>query len=165
MAGEFSFDIVSRVEMQEVKNAVQQAQREIAQRFDFKGSKSEIELDDRDNTLTILSDDEFKLRSVIDILVSRLAKRGVPFQALDFGRTESAAGGTVRQCVKVKQGIPEDKAKEITNLIRGSKFKVKSQILGDHIRVSGKSKDELQAVIAMIKQHDFGLPLQFTNYR
>ncbi len=165
MAEDFSFDVVSRVDMQEVKNAVQQAQKEISQRFDFRGSKSEIDLDEKNETITLKSDDEFKLQNVADILMGRLAKRNVPLQGLVFGKVDAALGGTVRQTVTIQQGIPEDKAKKITAAIRDRKFKVKAQIMGDQIRVTGKSKDELQAVIAMLKQGDFGLALQFVNYR
>lgn len=165
MAGEFSFDIVSRLDMQEVKNAVDQAQREISQRFDFKGSKSAISLEEKAGTITLISDDDFKLQNVRDILNGRLAKRGVPLNGLEFGRVEPAAGGTVRQVVRLRQGIPENKAKQIIALIRDSGRKVKAQIQGDQVRVSGKSKDELQAVIALLKGLDLGLPLQFVNYR
>ncbi len=163
MATEYSFDIVSRVDMQEVSNAVQQALREIGTRFDFKGSKSDIRLEG--DTLILVSDDEHKLKSVIDILQSKLVKRGVPIRNLEYGKVEPAAGGTVRQQIKLKQGIDQENAKKINVLIRDSKLKVKSQIQGDQIRVSGKSKDELQAVIAMLKGADLPLDLQFVNYR
>lgn len=162
---EFSFDIVSRVDLQEVRNAVQQAQREIGQRFDFRGSKSDIQLDEKAGTITLVSDDEFKLQNVVDILNGKLAKRGVPLNGLKFGRVEPAGGGTVRQVVTLQQGIPEETAKKISRLIRDSEHKVTAQIQGDQVRVSGKSKDELQAIIALVKGQDLGLPLQFINYR
>lgn len=165
MANEFSFDIVSKVDVQEVRNAVQQTQKEISQRFDFKGSKSDLELDEKNGKITLVSDDEFKLQNVVDILNGRLAKRSVPLNGLDFGKVESALGGTVRQVVTLKQGIPEAKAKAITALIRDSKSKAKAQIQGDQVRVTGKSKDELQAVITLLKGQDLDIPIQFINYR
>jgi hypothetical protein len=163
MASEYSFDIVSRVDLQEVSNAVQQAVKEIGNRFDFKGSKSDIQLDK--DTLVVVSDDEYKLKSVLDILQSKLVKRGVPLRNLEYGKPEPAAGGTVRQQIRLKQGIDQDNAKKINNLIRDTKLKVKSQIQGDQIRVSGKSKDDLQAVIAALRSADLPLELQFVNYR
>jgi len=163
MATEHSFDIVSKLDMQELQNAVTQAEREIATRFDFKGSKSEFTLEK--DELVIVSDDEFKLKSVIDILQSKMARRGVSTKNMEFGKIEPAAGGTVRQRVRIKQGIGQEEAKKINALIRDSKLKVKSQILGDHIRVSGKSKDDLQAVIAMLRQADLPLDLQFVNMK
>ncbi|MGG1313396.1 MULTISPECIES: YajQ family cyclic di-GMP-binding protein [Cohnella] len=163
MASEYSFDIVSKVDLQEVNNAVTQALKEIENRFDFKGSKSSIKLEDR--SLVIVSDDEYKLKSVIDILQSKLIKRGVPIRNLEYGKIEPASGGTVRQTVTLKQGIDQESAKKINVLIRDSKIKVKSQIQGDQIRVSGKSKDDLQAVIALLRGADLPLELQFVNYR
>ncbi|HEY8529750.1 MAG TPA: YajQ family cyclic di-GMP-binding protein [Paenibacillaceae bacterium] len=163
MASEHSFDIVSRVDMQEVNNAVQQAMKEIGTRFDFKGSKSDIKLEK--DVLVVVSDDEYRLKSVLDILQSKLVKRGVPLRNLEYGKPEPAAGGTVRQQIKLKQGIDQENAKKINNLIRDTKLKVKSQIQGDQIRVSGKSKDDLQAVIAALKSADLPLELQFVNYR
>lgn len=163
MASEYSFDIVSKVDLQEVNNAVTQALKEIENCFDFKGSKSSIKLEDR--SLVIVSDDEYKLKSVIDILQSKLIKRGVPIRNLEYGKIEPASGGTVRQTVTLKQGIDQESAKKINVLIRDSKIKVKSQIQGDQIRVSGKSKDDLQAVIALLRGADLPLELQFVNYR
>ncbi|OUM98446.1 MAG: YajQ family cyclic di-GMP-binding protein [Paenibacillaceae bacterium ZCTH02-B3] len=163
MASEHSFDIVSRVDMQEVNNAVQQTLKEIGTRFDFKGSKSDIRLEK--DVLVVVSDDEHKLKSVLDILQSRLVKRGVPLRNLEYGKPEPAAGGTVRQQIRLKQGIDQENAKKINNLIRDTKLKVKSQIQGDQIRVSGKSKDDLQAVIAALRSADLPLELQFVNYR
>jgi Uncharacterized protein conserved in bacteria len=163
MSSEASFDIVSKVDMQEVSNAVRQAEKEIETRFDFKGSKSSISLEK--DELVVVSDDEYKLKSVIDILQSKMVKRGVPIRNLEYGKVEPAAMGTVRQRIKLRQGIDQDAAKKINTLIRDSKLKVKSQIQGDQIRVSGKSRDDLQAVIRMLKGADVGVELQFTNYR
>jgi uncharacterized protein YajQ (UPF0234 family) len=165
MAQDFSFDVVSRVDLQEVSNAVQQSSKEIATRFDFRGSVSKIEWDEKALALTLGSDDAGKLKSVVDILETRLVKRGVAVKALDFGKIEPAAGGTVRQIVKVQQGIPSEKAKAIVRLIKDRKLKVQAAIQSDQVRVSGRNKDDLQSVIALLKSEDFGLPLQFTNYR
>jgi len=165
VAQEFSFDVVSKVDLQEVSNAVQQASREITTRFDFKGSASKIEWNEKELTLTLTSDDEHKLKSVVDILETRLVKRGIAVKALDFGKVEPAAGATVRQAVKVQQGIPSEKAKEIVKTIKDRKIKVQASIQADQVRVAGKSKDELQTVQALLRAGDFGLPLQFTNYR
>jgi cyclic-di-GMP-binding protein len=165
MAQEFSFDVVSKVDLQEVSNAVQQASREITTRFDFKGSASKIEWNEKELTLTLTSDDEHKLKSVVDVLETRLVKRGIAVKALDFGKVEPAAGATVRQAVKVQQGIPSEKAKEIVKTIKDRKIKVQASIQADQVRVAGKSKDELQTVQALLRAGDFGLPLQFTNYR
>jgi len=163
MATEHSFDIVSKVDMQELQNAVTQAEKEIATRYDFKGSKSEITLEK--DTLVLISDDDYKLKSVIDILQSKMARRGISIKNMEFGKVEPAAGGTVRQRVKIKQGIGQEDAKKINTMIRDSKLKVKSQIQGDQIRVSGKSKDDLQAVIAMLRGADLPLELQFVNLK
>ena len=163
MAAENSFDIVSKIEMTEVTNAVTQAMKEISQRFDFKGSKSSITQEKE--ALVILSDDEFKLKSVIDILQGKLVKRGVPIKNLTYDKVEPALGGTVRQRVKLQQGIPTEKAKEIVKAIKDAKMKVQASIQADQVRVSGKNRDDLQAVIALLKGKDFGVELQFTNYR
>jgi len=163
MSSEASFDIVSKVDMQELTNAVRQAEKEIETRFDFKGSKSSIAIEK--DELVVISDDEYKLKSVIDILQSKMVKRGVPIRNLEYGKIEPAALGTVRQRIRLKQGIDQDAAKNINTMIRDSKLKVKSQIQGDQIRVSGKSRDDLQAVIRMLKAADVGVELQFTNYR
>ncbi|MFQ5454967.1 MAG: YajQ family cyclic di-GMP-binding protein [Nitrospirota bacterium] len=160
---QYSFDIVSKIEMQEVKNAVDQAQKEISQRFDFKGSKSRITLESDD--IIIISDDEYKLKSVIDILQSKLVKRKISLKALKYGKMEDALGSTVRQRIELQQGIPQDKAKEIVKEIKGAKLKVQSQIQGDMIRVSGKVKDELQGVITFLREKDFEIDMQFVNYR
>lgn len=165
MAGTFSFDIVSEVNLQEVDNAVNQALKEIGQRYDFKGSKSSIELNQKEKHLTIISDDEFKLKSVLDILQTKLIKRGVPIKALDYGVVEPAAGGTVRQIIRLRVGISKDDARLLVKMIKDSKLKVQAQIMDDQVRVSGKSKDELQAVIALLKNADLAFAMQFTNYR
>jgi uncharacterized protein YajQ (UPF0234 family) len=160
-----SFDIVSKVDMQEMKNAVDQTLKEIRQRFDFKDSKTELTLKEKEKELVVLSDDEYKLKAVVEILKGKCVKRGVSLKALNFGTLEEATGGTVRQTVTIQSGIPDDKAKAIAKQIRDRKFKAQAQIQGEQIRVQGKSKDELQAVIAFLKQQDFGLDLQFANYR
>ncbi|MEB3102637.1 YajQ family cyclic di-GMP-binding protein [Ferviditalea candida] len=163
MSSESSFDIVSNLDMQEMNNAIQQAEKEIQNRFDFKGSKSSISLEK--DELVIISDDEYKLNSVIDILQSKMVKRGISIKSLEFGKIEPAASATVRQRIKLKQGIDQDNAKKINILIRDSKLKVKSQIQGDQIRVSGKSKDDLQKVIQLLKSQDLPIELQFVNLR
>jgi uncharacterized protein YajQ (UPF0234 family) len=163
MAAENSFDVVSKINMSEVTNAVTQAMKEIGQRFDFKGSKSDITQEK--DALVIVSDDEFKLKSVIDILQNKLVKRGVSIKNLTFGKVESALAGTVRQRVTLQQGIPTDKAKEIVKAIKDSKIKVQASIQAEQVRVSGKSRDDLQTVIALLKGKDFGIELQFENYR
>ena len=165
MPQEFSFDVVSKVDLQEVLNAVQQAGKEIATRFDFRGSASKIEWNEKDLALTLTSDDEHKLKSVIDILETRLAKRGIATKSLDFGKVEPAALATVRQVVKVQQGIPSEKAKEIVRAIKDRKLKVQASIQADQVRVTGKNKDDLQEVQSLLRAGDFGLPLQFANYR
>ena len=165
MAQEFSFDVVSKVDLQEVSNAVQQASKEIATRFDFRGSKSRIEWNDKDLLLTLTSDDEHKLKSVVDILETRLVKRGIAVKSLDYQKIEPAANATVRQPAKIQQGISSDQAKEIVRAIKDQKLKVQASIQADQVRVSGKSKDDLQSVMALLRGRDFGVPLQFTNYR
>jgi uncharacterized protein YajQ (UPF0234 family) len=163
MAAENSFDVVSKIDMAEVTNAVSQALKEISQRFDFKGSKSNITQDK--DALVIVSDDEYKLKSVVDILQTKLVKRGVPIKNLSFGKAEPAQGGTVRQRATLQQGIPTDKAKEIVKAIKDSKIKVQASIQADQVRVAGKNRDDLQTVIQLLKGKEFGLELQFTNYR
>ena len=163
MPQEFSFDTVSKTEMQEVANAIQQAQKELAQRFDFKGSKSSIEL--ANDEIVLISDDEGKLRSVKDILESKLVKRKVALKSLAYEKLEQAAGGTVRQRAKLVQGIEIEKAKAIVKSIKDAKIKVQASIQGDQVRVAGRNKDDLQRAIAVVKEGDYGIPLQFTNYR
>jgi len=163
MAAENSFDVVSKIDMAEVTNAVTQALKEISQRFDFKGSKSNITQEK--DALVVLSDDEYKLKSVVDILQTKLVKRGVPTKNLTYAKVEPAQGGTVRQRITIQQGIPTDKAKEIVKAIKDAKLKVQASIQADQVRVSGKSRDELQTVIQFLKGKDFGVELQFINYR
>lgn len=163
MPQDFSFDIVSKTEMQEVHNAIQQAQKELAQRFDFKGSQSSIEL--TEDEIVLVSDDESKLRSVIDIVETKLVKRSVSLKALDYGKVEPAAGSTVRQRAKIVQGIETEKAKAIVKHIKDAKLKVQASIQSDQVRVTGRSKDDLQKAMSLVKGKDFGIPLQFTNYR
>jgi len=165
MAESNSFDIVSEVNLQEVDNAVNQALKEIGQRYDFKGSKSSIELIQKEHMLTIHSDDEFKLKSVIDILQNKVIKRGVPIKALDYGRVETASGGTVRQIITLRVGIGKDDARLLVKMIKDTKLKVQAQIMEDQVRVSGKNKDDLQAIIARLRAAELKFAVQFTNYR
>lgn len=165
MADEHSFDIVSRVDMQEVLNSVQQATKEMSQRFDFKGSKSSIEFSKDEAEIALISDDEQKLKSVIDILQSKLAKRKVSLKPLQYGKVEPASGGTVRQVVKIQQGIAQEKAKEIVKLIKDTKLKVQAEIQKDQLRVRAKKIDDLQAIINILKGKDLGIHMEFINYR
>ena len=164
MASECSFDVVCKVDLDEVKNAVAQAMKEIGQRYDFKGSVSKIELKD-DKVLVLTADDETKLRAVIDVLQSKLHKRGVSIRSMVYGKVEGASKGTVRQEVTIQQGIPVEKAKGLIKVLKDSKIKAQGSIQGDQLRVSGKNRDDLQEVIALFKREDQGLDLQFTNYR
>ena len=165
MAKSCSFDIVSEVDMAEVQNAINQAVMEIRQRYDFKGSKSEIQLEPKENQLVLISDDEFKLKAVDDILQSKLVRRQVSLKALDYGTVEQAGGNTVRQIVKLQQGIPQDKGKEIVKFLKTVGVKVQGQIMDDQVRVSGKSRDDLQTTITALKDKDFDISMNFTNYR
>jgi len=161
---ENSFDIVSKVDLQEVSNAIQNAMKEIHTRFDLKDSKSNIVLEGKD-AIILASVDDYKLKAVNDILQAKLVKRGVPIKALNYGVVEPAAGATVRQKVTMQQGIPVEKAREIVKTIKDSKKKVQASIQGDTIRVSGKDRDTLQEVMALLRGADFGIDMQFTNYR
>ena len=163
MAKENSFDITSKVDYAEVTNALNQTTKEISQRFDFKGSRATVELQDKN--LILSAEDETKLRNMNDILQSKFVKRNVPLKALSYETVEPAAGGTVRQTVKIQQGIPIEKAKEIVKFIKDSKVKVQASIQGETVRVSGKDRDVLQEVIAQLKAKDFGIDMQFDNYR
>lgn len=165
MADEHSFDIGCQVDMQEVTNAVNQSLKEIQQRFDFKGSKSNIEIDKGNNAILVTSDDEFKLKNVLDILQGKLVKREVSLKALSYGNVEPAAASTVKQKITLQQGIAIEKAKEIVKIIKDMKLKVSSEIQGTSVRVKGKKLDDLQVIIDKIKGHDFDIHLQFTNYR
>ena len=160
-----SFDVVSKVEIPEVVNAIQQAQKEILTRYDLKDSKSTIELNEKDMKILLASSDDFKIKAVIDILQSKLVKRGVPIRNLEFGKVEAAAGSSVRQELKLVQGIPTDKAKDVVRVIKDSKKKVQAAIMGDYVRVSSKDRDTLQEILALLRAEDFGVELQFTNYR
>ncbi len=165
MASDNSFDIVSKIEMQEVKNAIDQALKEVSQRFDFKGSKSDVKLEEKNNEIIVSSDDEYKLKSLIDILQAKLVKRGISLKALTYGKIESALGSTVRQSIMLQQGIPSEKAKEIVKAIKETRLKVQAQIQGDQLRVSGKNRDDLQSVIKLLRDSDFGIDMQYVNYR
>jgi cyclic-di-GMP-binding protein len=164
MAADNSFDIVSKVDLQEVSNAIQNALKEIHTRFDLKDSKSDIQMEGKE-ALVLSSVDEYKLKAVNDILQGKLVKRGVPLKALNYGVVEPAAGSTVRQRVTMQQGIPIEKAREIVKLIKDTKKKVQASIQGDTVRVSGKDRDTLQEIISLLRGRDFGIDMQFTNYR
>ena len=158
-----SFDIVSSVNLQEVKNAIAQATKEVQTRFDLKGSNSSIELQGEE--IALASADEYKLKAVREVLEERLVKRGVPLKALSYGNVDQALGQTVRQRITLQKGIPSEKAREIVKLIKGSKLKVQAAIQGDQLRVSGKNRDDLQGVIRLLKGTELGIDMQFTNYR
>ena len=163
MAKENSFDIVSKTDYAEITNALNQTAKEVSQRFDFKGSKAAVELQDKD--LMMSAEDETRLRNMNDILQGKLVKRGISLKALDYQKIEPAAGGSVRQLVKIQQGIPIEKAKEVVKFIKDAKLKVQASIQGETVRVSGKDRDTLQKIIALLKEKDFGIDMQFTNYR
>ncbi|HEV7178971.1 MAG TPA: YajQ family cyclic di-GMP-binding protein [Candidatus Baltobacteraceae bacterium] len=163
MASESSFDVVSRIDSQELDNALNQARKEIENRFDFKNSKTSIESDDK--KVTIVSDDEMKMRNVIDIVQSKATKRGIDIKAFDLGEIEPAAGSTVRRIITLRSGIPKDKSKALMEKIKSLKLKVTAQYQDEQIRVTGKNRDDLQTVIAELKAMNFELPLQFINYR
>ncbi|MCG3229922.1 YajQ family cyclic di-GMP-binding protein [Bacillus subtilis] len=163
MAKESSFDIVSKVELPEVQNAIQIALKEISTRYDFKGSKSDISLDKEE--LVLVSDDEFKLSQLKDVLVSKLIKRNVPTKNIEYGKVENASSGTVRQRAKLVQGIDKDNAKKINTIIKNSGLKVKSQVQNDQVRVTGKNKDDLQQIISAVRGADLPIDVQFINFR
>ncbi|MDP3296350.1 MAG: YajQ family cyclic di-GMP-binding protein [Thermodesulfovibrionia bacterium] len=165
MADEHSFDIVSRADLQEVLNAVQQAMKEISQRFDFKDSKSNIELNKDKNEIVIISDDEYKLKSVVDIFQGKLVKRRVSLKSLVYGKIESALSGTVKQVITLQQGISTEKAKEIVKMIKDTKLKIQSEIQKDQVRVRAKKIDDLQSIISLLKEKDLGIHMEFVNYR
>ena len=158
-----SFDVVSKVDLQEVDNALNQTRKEVAQRYDLKDTKTEITWDQK--VLVVTSADDFKVKAVVDVLQSKLVRRNVPLKNLEYGKVEAAAGGRARQTITVKQGIDTDKAREIVKHVKGSGLKVQSQILEDQVRVSGKKRDDLQAAIQSLKGADFELALQFVNFR
>lgn len=165
MAQQNTFDVVSKVDMAEVKNAVNQATKEITQRFDFKGTNSEITLDEKEHKLVLATASEFTLKQLNDVLQQKLTRRGISLKALDYGKVEPAAKDSVRQTVTLQQGIPIEKAREIVKFIKDTKLKVQASINGDYVRVSGKDRDSLQEVIAALKAKDFGIDMQYTNYR
>ena len=160
-----SFDVVSKIEIPEVHNAVQQAIKEVQQRFDLKDSKSTIEFNEKDSKIVLHSKDEFKLKSIIDILQNKLIKRNVPIKGLTYGELIPSAGSTVKQEITLQQGIPVEKARDMVKKLKDSKLKVQASISGDFVRVAGKDRDTLQSAIALLRGHDFGIDLQFTNYR
>jgi cyclic-di-GMP-binding protein len=163
MSKESSFDIVSQIDLPEVTNAIQIARKEIENRYDFKGSKSTLALENEE--IVLVSDDDYKLEQLKDVLISKLIKRGVPIKNLDYSKVEAASGGTVRQRAKLVQGLDQENAKKITKAIKDAKLKVKAQVQDDQVRVSGKSKDDLQQVIALIREIDLPIEIQFINYR
>jgi hypothetical protein len=165
MADTSSFDIVSQIDLQEVDNAVNQARKEIAQRYDFKASKSSIDLNVKEKQLVLVSDDEFKMKSVVDVLQGKMIKRGIPLKALDYGPVLPGSGATVRQTVGLRVGIDKENAKLIVKLIKDLKLKVQAQIMEDQVRVTGKSKDDLQTVIKKVRDADLTCAVQFVNYR
>lgn len=160
-----SFDVVSKVDPQEVDNALNQTRKEIGQRYDFKDTKTEIREEKEKNTIHVVSDDEFKVKAVVDVLQSKLVRRGISLKALVYGKIEPAAGGLAKQDITVQQGIDTEKARHIVKLIKDGKLKVQAQIQGDQVRVSGKKRDDLQAAIQLLKAQDLDLPLQFVNFR
>ncbi len=160
-----TFDIVSKIDLAEVSNAIQQAMKEIVQRYDLKNSHSDVQLNEKDHKIVLTSQDEFKLKAVNDVLGQKLVKRNVPLKGLAYGTVTPAAGSTVRQEITLQQGVPIEKAREIVKVIKDSKQKVQASIQGDLVRVSGKDRDSLQSVIALLRGHDFGIDMQFTNYR
>jgi uncharacterized protein YajQ (UPF0234 family) len=160
-----TFDIVSKIDLAEVNNAIQQSHKELTTRYDLKNSKSDIQLNEKEHKITLSSQDEFKLKSVLEILEQKMAKRNIPLKGLTFGPLIPSAGSSVRQEISLQQGIPIEKAREIVKLIKDSKKKVQASIQGDLVRVAGKDRDSLQEVIALLKGKDFGIDMQFTNYR
>jgi uncharacterized protein YajQ (UPF0234 family) len=160
-----TFDIVSKIDLAEVNNAIQQAMKEILQRYDLKNSKSDIQLNEKDHKIVLTSEDEFKLKAVTEVFEQKLVKRKVPLKGLVFGPVAAAAGSTVRQEITLQQGIPIEKAREIVKAIKDSKKKVQASIQADLVRVSGRDRDSLQEVIAFLRGQDFGIDMQFTNYR
>jgi cyclic-di-GMP-binding protein len=160
-----SFDVVSKIEMPEVVNAIQQSLKEIHQRFDLKDSHSNIDLNEKEHKIALASQDEFKLKAVVEILESKLVKRKVPLKGLSYGPVAPAAGSTVRQEISLQQGISTEKAREIVKKIKDSKLKAQPSIQGDFVRVTSRDRDILQAVIKLLRETDFGIDMQFTNYR
>ena len=160
-----TFDVVSRIDLQEVGNAIQQALKEVHTRFDLKNTKTRVELNPKEHRILLGSDDEFKLRAVNDILQQKLVRRSVPLKGLSYGKIEPAAGSSVTQLITLQQGIPIEKAREIVKVIKNSKLKVQASIQADVVRVSGRDRDTLQQIIKLLRENDFGIDMQFTNYR
>lgn len=158
-----SFDIVSKVDRQELDNAINQTRKEVGQRYDFKGSKTEIELEE--DSIRLVSDDDYKVKAVVDVLQSKLVRRGIALAALVYGPIEPGLGGSAKQTIKVQQGVDTEKGRKLVKIVKDAKIKVQVQIQGDQLRVSGKKRDDLQAVIALLRQQDLDLPLQFENFR
>ena len=165
MAQQNSFDVVSKIDLAEVVNAINQAMKEVQTRFDFKGSKSTIELDEKENEIVLQTENEMRMKNLLDMLQQKLIKRGVPLKGLIYGKIEQAAGSTVRQKIDLQQGIPIEKAREIVKIIKDAKLKVQAAINGDFVRVTGRDRDTLQDVIKLLKEKDFGIHMEFTNYR
>lgn len=165
MAADFSFDVVSEIDLNIVSESVQVAMKELSNRFDFKGSAASLELSQKDKTITVKAEDEFKINQVLDILYSRMAKRGLPLKNLEKGKVETALGATARMVVKIMAGIPTDKAKEICAALKEAKIKANPTIQGEQVRVTSKSKDELQSAMALLRGRDFKVDLQFKNFR
>ena len=165
MADEHSCDVVSKVDLQEVLNSVQQAMKEISQRFDFKGSKSSLELNKDKHEITVISDDDQKLKTVLDIFQTKLVKRGISLRALQYGKIEPASGGTARQIITLQQGIPVEKAKDIVKIIKETKMKVQAEIQKDQVRLKAKKIDDLQAIMKILREKDLGIHIDFSNYR
>ena len=162
---ENTFDIVSKIDLNEVLNAVQQTSKEVQTRYDLKDSKSSVELNEKEHKILLASSDEYKLKAITEILGQKLVKRNVPLKGLEYGPVATASGGSVRQEIALQQGIATEKAKDIVKLIKDSKLRVQASIQGDVVRVSGKDRDTLQQAIALLKGKDFGIDMQFTNYR
>jgi len=160
-----SFDVVSKIDLQEVGNAIQQTLKEVRTRFDLKDTASRVEINDKEHKILLVSEDEFKLRAVNEILRQKLVRRSVPLRGLTYGKIEAAAGSTVEQTISLQQGIPIEKARDIVKLIKNSKLKVQASIQADVVRVSGRDRDVLQQVIKLLRETDFGIDMQFTNYR
>lgn len=165
MAQQNSFDVVSEVDMQEVDNALNQTRKEIAQRYDFKDTKTSIDFNQKDKEVVVLSDDDFRLKAVIDVLQNKFVKRGISLKTLKYGEIEPASGGMARQKISLQVGIDKENAKKLVQIIKDTKLKVQAQIMDDQVRVSSKSRDDLQSIIALLRAADFALPIQFINYR
>lgn len=165
MAAQFSFDVVSEVDDQEVDNAVNQTKKEVEQRYDFKGSNTKVTLNLKEHTILLETSDDMKLRALKEILDGKMIKRSISLKALDYQKVEQASGASLRQTVKIKNGLESEQAKEVTKLVKETKMKVQAAIQGDAVRITGKSKDDLQTAIQQLRAHEFDFPLQFTNFR